>query len=92
MSGNSNPVGTIRDAVIARSGAVPCCAISAEDVAKAHRLKSGETVVALGGVTLEVRAQEFLTIVGPSGCGKSTLLNLLAGLSTPDSGRVCVLV
>lgn len=30
----------------------------------------------------------FITVVGPSGCGKSTLLNIIAGLSTPTSGKV----
>ena len=29
-------------------------------------------------------------VLGPSGCGKTTLLNILAGLTTPSDGRVCV--
>ena len=33
---------------------------------------------------------ERVAIVGPSGCGKTTLLNLIAGLLTPDGGRVDV--
>ena len=48
----------------------------------------GETVVALGDATIDVRAGEFLTIVGPSGCGKSTLLDLLGGLTEPTAGRI----
>jgi putative ABC transport system ATP-binding protein len=40
------------------------------------------------GVNLELRHGEYLAIMGESGVGKSTLLNLLAGLDTPDSGRV----
>jgi putative ABC transport system ATP-binding protein len=40
------------------------------------------------GVDLELRQGEYLAIMGESGVGKSTLLNLLAGLDTPDSGRV----
>ncbi|HSZ10125.1 MAG TPA: ABC transporter ATP-binding protein [Steroidobacteraceae bacterium] len=40
------------------------------------------------GVDLELRSGEYLAIMGESGVGKSTLLNLLAGLDTPDSGRV----
>jgi putative ABC transport system ATP-binding protein len=39
-------------------------------------------------VDLELRQGEYLAIMGESGVGKSTLLNLLAGLDTPDSGRV----
>lgn len=43
----------------------------------------------LGGISLEARDGEFVSVVGPSGCGKTTLLMCLAGLYTPDSG--CVL-
>ena len=39
-------------------------------------------------VDLEVRQGEFLSIIGPSGSGKSTLLNIIAGLESPDSGKV----
>ena len=44
----------------------------------------------LHGVSLDVRKGEMLCILGPSGCGKTTLLRCLAGLETPDSGRVCI--
>lgn len=37
---------------------------------------------------LELQPGEYLAIMGESGVGKSTLLNLLAGLDSPDSGRV----
>lgn len=45
---------------------------------------------ALDGVSFSVARSEFLCVVGPSGCGKSTLLNLIAGLTAPDVGGVCV--
>ena len=56
---------------------------------KIYQGRSGE-VVALNGVDMEIRENEFVCVVGPSGCGKSTLLNIIAGLERPTSGRVCV--
>ena len=49
---------------------------------------SYDGVVALRGVSLDVRRGEFLTLLGPSGSGKSTLLRVIAGLENPDSARV----
>lgn len=45
-------------------------------------------IVALAGISLEVRQGEFVCLVGPSGCGKSTLLNIVAGLEPPSAGQV----
>jgi putative ABC transport system ATP-binding protein len=45
-------------------------------------------VQALKGVTLEVTAGSFLSLVGRSGCGKSTLLNLAGAMDFPSSGQV----
>ena len=44
--------------------------------------------VALRDVTLEVPTGQLVAILGPSGCGKTTLLRIIAGLETPDTGRV----
>lgn len=41
-------------------------------------------------VNLEVKAGEFVTLLGPSGCGKTTLLRCVAGLETPDAGRITI--
>lgn len=44
----------------------------------------------LDGVSLTLKAGEYIAIMGDSGVGKSTLLNLIAGLDRPDAGTVCV--
>jgi sulfate/thiosulfate transport system ATP-binding protein len=43
---------------------------------------------AIDCVNLEIRAGSLIALLGPSGSGKSTLLRLIAGLETPDRGRL----
>jgi ABC-type Fe3+/spermidine/putrescine transport system ATPase subunit len=45
---------------------------------------------AVADLSCEVRDGEFLTLLGPSGCGKTTTLRLVAGLITPDHGRISI--
>ncbi len=58
--------------------------IALRDVVK--RYASG--TVALQGVSFEVGAREFVSLLGPSGCGKSTVLRLVAGLDAATSGHL----
>src|SRR4051794_30548078 len=54
-----------------------------------HR-DDGVHVLALDGVTFDVRPGELFTLLGPSGCGKTTTLRSIAGLERPDSGTIDV--
>ena len=47
-------------------------------------------VVAIDGINFEVQEGEMFTLLGPSGCGKTTTLRCIAGLESPDSGRISV--
>ena len=51
-----------------------------------HKSFSGTPV--LNGISLSVQRGEFITLLGSSGCGKTTTLRIIAGLETPDSGKV----
>jgi sulfate transport system ATP-binding protein len=44
--------------------------------------------IALDHVNLEIKTGSLVALVGPSGSGKSTLLRIIAGLDTPDQGRI----
>jgi len=50
--------------------------------------KSYGPLVAVDGVSFEVRRGETFGLLGPNGAGKTTLLHLIAGALTPDAGRI----
>src|SRR5690349_7916042 len=52
----------------------------------AHR----ERFYALKNVSFSLERGESLAVVGPNGAGKSTLLGLVAGVISPDSGKIAV--
>jgi NitT/TauT family transport system ATP-binding protein len=63
--------------------------IELRDCRKTFPSRTGEAaVVALDGVTLTIKEQEFVCLLGPSGCGKTTLLKAVAGLVPLDVGEV----
>ncbi|MDQ0150084.1 spermidine/putrescine ABC transporter ATP-binding protein [Eubacterium multiforme] len=49
--------------------------------------KYGDNEV-LKDLDLNIKKNEFLTLLGPSGCGKTTTLKIIAGFETADSGKV----
>ena len=69
--------------------AVTAPAITLRDVRKVHGEGDG-AVVALDGVSIELRQGSFTAIMGPSGSGKSTFLHVAAGLDRPTSGTVAL--
>lgn len=61
--------------------------LSLDHLSYSYHGMHGETC-ALTDISFSVKKGEFIAIVGPSGCGKSTLLSLIAGLLTPESGKI----
>lgn len=49
-----------------------------------------EKIVALDGISFEIKQGEFFGLLGPNGSGKSTLIKIASGILSPDSGSVMV--
>lgn len=87
MSDSSREAGIIE---LGPSRAIGASApLQVESVSK--RFRQGSSVVrALDGVSLTIAKGEFIAVMGASGSGKSTLLHVIAGLTSPDEGRIVV--
>ena len=55
-----------------------------------HVSKQFGSFRALNDLSLDIDTGELIALLGPSGCGKTTLLRIIAGLDTPDTGKVLV--
>jgi ABC-2 type transport system ATP-binding protein len=53
--------------------------------------KTYSDIVAVDGISFEVREGEIFGMVGPNGAGKTTTIECLEGLRKPEAGKVCVL-
>jgi NitT/TauT family transport system ATP-binding protein/sulfonate transport system ATP-binding protein len=59
-----------------------------EHLTKIFVTDDGHRHVVLGGVSLDIPANQFCCLLGASGCGKTTLLRIVAGLTQADGGTV----
>ena len=60
-----------------------------ENIVKVYELGDNK-VVALNGVNIDFRKNEFVSILGPSGCGKTTMLNIIGGLDQYTTGDLVI--
>ncbi len=60
----------------------------AVSIANLRKTFPGASQPALAGVSINIRQNEFFTLLGPSGCGKTTLLRMIAGFEVPDAGEI----
>lgn len=64
--------------------------IEAHDLTKTYTRASGDPLIALDHVTLEVAPGSVIALTGPSGSGKSTLLHVIGAIEQLDSGSIMV--
>lgn len=64
--------------------------VQIRNVSMVYKNTSGEDIVALSDVSIDIREGEFISLLGPSGCGKTTLLRVIADLLEPTSGSVAI--
>jgi multiple sugar transport system ATP-binding protein len=53
-------------------------------------VKRFDRVIAVNGISLDIKDGEFMVFLGPSGCGKTTTLRAVAGLEKPEEGDVFI--
>ena len=64
--------------------------ISVKNVNQIFNLDKQNEFFALSDINLEIKENEFVSLLGPSGCGKTTLLRLISGLNLPSGGEIVV--
>ena len=61
-----------------------------KDIHKTFNKGTVNQKIALNGLSLHLKAGDFVTVIGGNGAGKSTMLNAIAGVWKPDSGRIII--
>ncbi len=69
-------------------GGEPGPGLTVRRVTKVFEAAGGAPLRAVDDLSLDIRRNEFFTLLGPSGCGKTTLLRMIAGLEQPTAGEV----
>jgi NitT/TauT family transport system ATP-binding protein len=64
--------------------------VEVDSVRQLYPKGSGDDLLVLDGVSLNLKAKEIVSILGRSGCGKSSLLRIIAGLMPASAGRVTI--
>jgi spermidine/putrescine transport system ATP-binding protein len=70
------------------AGVGPPVAVELQGATKVFGAGTAHAVTALDDVSLNIRDNEFFTLLGPSGCGKTTLLRTIAGFEELSAGRI----
>lgn len=68
----------------------PVAKLQVKHLSKTYPTRGNQRLTVLDNVSFQIFPREFVCLVGASGCGKSTLLNIIAGLTPPSAGEVCV--
>jgi NitT/TauT family transport system ATP-binding protein len=83
--------GAGRTAAIAMAGMNDPPPIAVRSLRKVFRqTTSGQSVVAIEGLDLDIASREVVAIVGQTGCGKSTFFDLMIGLEAPTAGSIVI--
>ena len=64
--------------------------LSLDHLTKVYPARPGEFAGGIRDASIDLAPGTFFTLLGPSGCGKTTTLRCIAGLETPDTGRITV--
>jgi len=63
-------------------------ALQVQEAVKNFMATGTKAIKALKNISLEIKNNEFFTLLGPSGCGKTTLLRMIAGFEEPTAGTI----